>query len=342
MDRLSPVTRIRKVGFTMENELHFIGIDVAKAKLDVDILRPDGRHRCKKFDNTPSGHEALVRWLRGHDVNRARVCMESTSTYMEDAAAHLSDAGYTVSVINPALSKAFAQSEGLRSKTDKVDARMLAHFCREKRPSAWEAPHPTERALKALVLRHQALTEMQTQEKNRRETAPEVQLTSIDILLGCLSAELARIEKQIKDLTDNDPDMKRRRKLLNSIPGIGEKTAAVLLAYTGLRLKFGTARQFAAYAGLTPVQHESGSSVMRASRMSKAGPVHLRKALYMPALSALYHTAWGKAFRKRLEESGKRAKVIIGAMMRKLAQVAYGVLKSGKAFDASQHELLIA
>ncbi|WP_154920648.1 IS110 family transposase, partial [Klebsiella michiganensis] len=291
----------------MENELHFIGIDVAKAKLDVDILRPDGRHRCKKFDNTLSGHEALVRWLRGHDVNRAHVCMESTSTYMEDAAAHLSDAGYTVSIINPALSKAFAQSEGLRSKTDKVDARMLAHFCREKRPSAWEAPHPTERALKALVLRHQALTEMQTQEKNRR-----------------------RIEKQIKDLTDNDPDMKRRRKLLNSIPGIGEKTAAVLLAYTGLRLKFGTARQFAAYAGLTPVQHESGSSVMRASRMSKAGPVQLRKALYMPALSALYHTAWGKAFRKRLEESGKRAKVIIGAMMRKLAQVAYGVLKSGK------------
>ncbi len=98
-------------------------------------------------------------------MNRAHVCMESTSTYMEDAAAHLSDAGYTVSIINPALSKAFAQSEGLRSKTDKVDARMLAHFCREKRPSAWEAPHPTERALKALVLRHQALTEMQTQEK---------------------------------------------------------------------------------------------------------------------------------------------------------------------------------
>ena len=81
---------------------------------------------------------------------------------------------------------------------------------------------------------------------------------------------------------------------------------------------------------------------MRASRMSKAGPVHLRKALYMPALSALYHTAWGKAFRKRLEGNGKRAKVITGAMMRKLAQVAYGVLKSGKAFDASQHELLIA
>lgn len=342
MDRISPVTRIRKVGFTMENELYFIGIDVAKAKLDVDILRPDGRHRGKKFENTASGHEALVRWLRSHDVNHAHVCMESTSTYMEEAAAYLSDAGYTVSIINPALSAAFARSEGLRSKTDKVDARMLAHFCREKRPSAWEAPHPTERALKALVLRHQALTEMQTQEKNRQETALEVQLASIDVLLECLSAELKRIEKQIKDLTDNDPDMKQRRKLLNSIPGIGEKTAAVLLAYTGLKLKFDTARQFAAYAGLTPKQHESGSSVMLTSRMSKAGPAQLRRALYMPAISARYHTAWGKAFGKRLESNGKRPKVIIGAMMRKLAQVAYGVLKSGEPFDASQHVIAAA
>lgn len=340
MDRFLPVTRIRKVGLTMENELHFIGIDVAKAKLDVDILRPDGRHLGKKFENTPSGHEELVRWLRSHDVSHAHVCMESTSTYMEDAATYLSDAGYTVSIINPALSKGFAQSEGLRSKTDNVDARMLAHFCREKRLPAWEAPHPTERALKALVLRHHALTEMQTQEKNRQETAPEVQLKSIDVLLQCLGAELTRIEKQIKELTDNDPDMKQRRKLLNSIPGIGEKTAAVLLAYTGLKLRFSTGRQFAAYAGLTPKQHESGSSVMRTSRMSKAGPVHLRGALYMPAMVALYKTAWGKAFRERLEGNGKRPKVIIGAMMRKLAQVAYGVLMSGKAFDASRHEML--
>lgn len=79
---------------------------------------------------------------------------------------------------------------------------------------------------------------------------------------------------------------------------------------------------------------------MRTSRMSKAGPVHLRRALYMPAMSALYHTVWGKASRERLEGNGKRPKVIIGAIMRKLAQVAYGVLMSGKEFDASQHEML--
>ncbi|HCM9194947.1 TPA: transposase, partial [Enterobacter cloacae subsp. dissolvens] len=85
-------------------------------------------------------------------------------------------------------------------------------------------------------------------------------------------------------------------------------------------------------------QHESGSSINRAGRMSKAGHVSLRRALYMPAMVALYKTEWGKAFRSRLENNGKGAKLIIGAMMRKLAQVAYGVLKSGRPFDATLHE----
>ncbi|WP_312778687.1 IS110 family transposase [Pseudescherichia sp.] len=321
----------------MEQELHYIGIDVSKAKLDVDVLRPDGRHRSKKFANTPKGHDELVRWLNSHQAAPAHICMEATSTYMEDAAAHLSDAGFTVSVINPALGKAFAQSEGLRSKTDAADARMLAEFCRQKRPAVWKAPHPVERALRALVLRHQSLTDMHTQELNRQDTARDVQRPSIDAHLLWLEAELKRLEKQIKDLTDDDPDMKHRRKLLNSIPGIGERTSAVLLAYIGLKERFGQARQFAAFAGLTPRQHESGSSVRGASRMSKAGHVSLRRALYMPAIVALYKTAWGRVFRQRLEKSGKKAKLIIGAMMRKLAQVAYGVLKSGEPFDASRH-----
>ncbi|STQ61915.1 IS621, transposase [Pseudescherichia vulneris] len=223
----------------MEQELHYIGIDVSKAKLDVDVLRPDGRHRSKKFANTPKGHDELVRWLNSHQAAPAHICMEATSTYMEDAAARLSDAGFTVSVINPALGKAFAQSEGLRSKTDAVDARMLAEFCRQKRPAAWEAPHPVERALRALVLRHQSLTDMHTQELNRQDTARDVQRPSIDAHLLWLEAELKRLEKQIKDLTDDDPDMKYRRRLLNSIPGIGERTSAVLLAYIGLKERFG-------------------------------------------------------------------------------------------------------
>jgi transposase len=253
----------------MEHELYFIGIDVAKAKLDVDLLRPDGRHRSKKFPNTTKGHDELVSWLHSHQVMHAHICMEATGTYMEDAAAHLSDAGYQVSIINPMLSKAFVQSQGIRSKTDAVDARQLAYFCREKRPALWEAPHPLERALRALVLRHQALTEMRVQEKNRQECARDVQLPGIDMHLLWLETELKRLEKQIQDLTDDDPDMKHRRKLLDSIPGIGPKTSAVLLAYVGLKERFGEARQFAAFAGLTPRQHESGSSIRQTGKQDE-------------------------------------------------------------------------
>lgn len=107
---------------------------------------------------------------------------------------------------------------------------MLAEFCRQKRPAAWKRITRLN-ALHALVVRHQALTDMHRQELNRTETAREVQRPSIDAHLLWLEAELKRLEKQIKDLTDDDPDMKHRRKLLESIPGIGEKTSAVLLAY---------------------------------------------------------------------------------------------------------------
>ena len=106
----------------MEHELHYIGIDTAKEKLDVDVLRPDGRHRTKKFANTTKGHDELVSWLKGHKIDHAHICIEATGTYMEPVAECLYDAGYIVSVINPSLGKAFAQSEGLRNKTDTVDA----------------------------------------------------------------------------------------------------------------------------------------------------------------------------------------------------------------------------
>ena len=106
----------------MEHELHYIGIDTAKEKLDVDVLRPDGRHRTKKFANTTKGHDELVSWLKCHKIDHAHICIEATGTYMEPVAECLYDAGYIVSVINPALGKAFAQSEGLRNKTDTVDA----------------------------------------------------------------------------------------------------------------------------------------------------------------------------------------------------------------------------
>ncbi len=228
------------------------------------------------------------------------------------------DAGYIVSH-NPALSC----SEELRRLIPDAHAGKFCRqsACRRHRERACVPVSATKRA-------------DSTQNHKRREVRT-------DIDAHPWRSRVKRLEAD-KDLTDDDPDMKHRRKLLESIPGIGEKTSAVLLAYIGLKDRFAHARQFAAFAGLTPRRYESGSSVRGASRMSKAGHVSLRRALYMPAMVATSKTEWGRAFRDRLAANGKKGKVILGAMMRKLAQVAYGVLKSGVPFDASRHNPVAA
>ena len=322
---------------TMNNQdVSYLGIDVSKAKLDCALLSA-GKMRSKVVSNNATGLAALRDWLTRYGSASAHVCMEATGTYWELCAETLSDAGHIVSVINPALVKAHAQSKGLRVKTDAVDARVLAEFCREKQPPPWVPPSATERALRALVLRHSALVEMQTQEKNRIQTARAEIRHSLQAHLHWLAAELDRIEQAIRQTIDDDPDLRSRRELLDSIPGLGERTIAILLAYCGHTPRFSNARQFVAFAGLNPRIYESGSSVRGKPRLSKIGHAELRRALYMPAMVALYKTVWGSLFRNRLANAGKPPKLIIGAMMRKLAQVAYGVLQSGKPFNPALH-----
>lgn len=313
----------------------FFGIDVSKKKLDCALLR-EGKVRSKVVANTPAGLTELQAWLKRYDGVGAHVCLEATGVYGELAATTLADAGYRVSVVNPALVKAYAQSEGLRIKTDAADARVLAGFCREKHPPVWTPPSPSERALRALVLRHQALVEIQTQEKNRIQVAQSEVLDNLQAHLQWLEQALQDVEKAIAKSIDDDPDLRNKRELLDSIPGLGERTIAVLLAYCQHQ-RFDNARQFTAFAGLSVRLHESGTSVRGKPHLSKIGHANLRRALYMPAMVTLYRTAWGRIFKQRLAANGKPPKLIIGAMMRKLAQVAFGVLASGKPFNPALH-----
>lgn len=318
------------------SEATYLGIDVSKAKLDCAVLLPEGKYRSKVVKNTPEGLAMLLVWLKKNGGENAWVCMEATSIYWELAAQTLADGGHKVSVVNPALVRSHAQSLGLRVKTDAVDARVLAGFCKEKQPAAWRPPSASERALRALVLRHQGLVEIQTQEKNRMESARLEVQDSLRSHLKWLATELERIEQAIKQAIDDDPDLKSKRELLDSIPGLGERTTAVLLAYCGHQ-RFSSARQFAAFAGLSPRLYESGTSVKLKPRLSKIGHAPLRRALYMPAMVTLYKTAWGRVFRQRLAANGKPPKLIIGAMMRKLIHVAFGVIHSGQPFNPALH-----
>lgn len=313
------------------------GIDVAKAKLDCALRLVNGKYKNKVVENNQRGFNALAAWLDKHNASDVHVCMEATGVYWEAVAEYLTTKSIVVSVINPAQIKAFGASRLMRSKTDRGDAQLIASFCFERHPAAWQAPPPAEQALRASVLRLEALQTMRTQESNRLKVARDVIAKDIASHIEWLDVEVKKLLKKIHDQLDCDSDMKHKKTLLDSIPGLGERTIAVLLAFCLHSGRFTNARQAAAFAGLDPRQHESGSSVKGKPRMSKTGHSFIRKALYMPAMTTLYKTEWGRRFRDRLVASGKPAKLIIGAMMRKLVHVAFGVIKSDKCFDPKLH-----
>lgn len=315
-----------------------LGIDVAKAKLDCALRMPNGKIRHKVVDNTLTGFDALNTWLIKQGATGFHVCMEATGIYWEAVASYFSQMETAkVSVINPAQIKAFGTSQMVRTKTDRVDAGLIAKFCFERNPSAWQPPSAAEQTLRAQVLRLDALQAMRTQESNRSQVANDTIKDGIINHIDWIDNEIKRLQTAIKTHIDNDPTLSGQQRLLDSIPGLGERTIAILLSFYADPNRFANARQAVAFAGLDPRQHESGSSVKGKPRMSKIGHAFLRKALYMPAMVTVYKTDWGKLFLQRLTAAGKPPKLIIGAMMRKLVHVAFGVLRSGKPFDPALH-----
>ena len=311
-----------------------LGIDISKRKFDACLIRDGGKLRHRAYPNTAEGFAQLSDWLSKYKAGCVHACLEATGTYGEALATHLHDAGHTVSIVNPAQIKAYAQSRLARAKTDKADATLIAQFCHERRPPAWQ-PLPAEvRDLQALARRLESLLEMRQMEANRLEVAATAAVKgSLAQHLAYLDEEIARTERLIRAHIGSHPGPRGQRDLLLSIPGIGETTAAKLLGEIMDVKLYGSARQLAAFAGLAPRLHESGSSVRRKARLSKTGAPRLRKALYFPAVVAIRHDPYVKELSERMRARGRCPMQIIGAAMRKLLHIAYGVLKTGRPFD---------
>lgn len=311
-----------------------LGIDVSKDKFDVVLLRDSGcRH--KVFANNAAGFEALKGWLHNRGVEGLHACMEATGPYWEELAIALHQAGYTVSVVNPARVKAFAQSQMRRTKNDRVDAIVIAHFCRALGPQPWTPPAPELRQLQALTRRLEDLRGLQAQEKNRLstpESAPEVS-QSIERTIALLQGEIDALQRQIEEHIEAHPPLKQQCTLLASIPGIGSATAASLAAELVHIATFSSARQLAAYAGLVPSERRSGSSLRGRPRLSKAGRTQLRKALFYPAMAAARFNPLIRPFYHRLIAAGKPKMLALAACMRKLLHIIFGVLKHQQPFN---------
>lgn len=317
-----------------------LGIDVSKKKLDAALLE-GGKLKNKVVENSKAGYAELANWVTKQkvDVTTVHACMESTGIYSEPVALNLQAVGMKVSIVNPGCIKGFAQSENIRNKNDKVDAGVIARYCRAMTPEPWVAPPPAERLLRGWVERLSALQDIRQQEANRIEAHEFAGQTDLakhtKEHVDWLDAQIAQLKNDIDTHIDSDPGMRADVELMTTIPGVGRATAAKVISYAGDVRKFSSAKAFAAYIGVTPKQRQSGSSVRGRTMISRIGSGQLRAALYMPGVVAKTHNPILRAFAARLSDNGLAKMAVVSAVMRKLAHLIYGVLRSNKPFDAN-------
>jgi transposase len=316
--------------------MDIVGIDISKARFDAALL-VGGRVRHAAFSNTEVGFEQFLAWLARHRPDQAaslHACMEATGNWGLDLAAFLHGHGMRVSVVNPARIKAYGDSELARNKTDRLDAALIARFCRAHTPTAWLPPAQHLRELRELVRRCDALKTTRVQEMNRKAAgfASPAVAASIADHIAWLDQQIKVVMDAVRSLVAADPALARNLALLRGITGFGETSATILLAEIPNIAEF-TPKALAAFVGLSPSEHSSGSSVHRPGRISRIGNERLRSTLSMGALSANRTNKALLGFVQRLKAAGKPPKVILVAVARKLLVYAHAVIRTQKPFD---------
>lgn len=287
-----------------------------------------------------------MRWLsKGFPNGGLHLIVEPTSTYHHLLVQALADQGLPYTLINPARTAAFARVQGKRAKTDPVDARLLASLGESQQPEPTPPPEEDQEGLKALR-RHLEWLEKELQAaRNRLDTAsfspwtPQEVLDSLERTIQQLKEEIQLVRETMATRQEQDQEWSRQMQLLTSIPGVGEKTATLLLTELPPVARCPSARSWVAFCGLNPEPRQSGKG--HYSRLSRVGTARVRAGLYLPAISALRWNPVVKALGDRLRQRGKVGRVRIVAAMHKLLRLCYGVLNSGRPFDRSMHQPLV-
>jgi transposase len=316
-----------------------LGIDVSKKKLDLTLL-VNGKAKTKVFDNTSAGHRALVAWLGASKASlpTLHICMEATGVYYEAVATTLHAEGFKVSVVNPACIKGFGLGENIRNKNDEIDAGLIARYCLALNPEPWTPPPLEQRQLRAWTLRVQSLKDIRQQEENRIEAHMVADLRDVAANVAehikWLDAEIEKLQREIDDHIDRHPGLKNDAALIASIPGLGATTVARILGHLGDIRRFKSAKAFAAFLGVTPKHRTSGTSLKGRTMVSKTGNASLRAALFMPSMVARRHNPILRQFAERLLANNMAKRAVISAVTHKLTHLIYGVIRTGKPFDA--------
>ncbi|HGO9111049.1 TPA: IS110-like element ISNgo3 family transposase [Neisseria meningitidis] len=316
--------------------MNIIGLDISKDTIDATLHKTNGSIHYIKFKNNDDGLKQFRLWIKGNRIRKVYIGMEATGIYYEKAADMLSSY-YTVYVINPLKIKDYGKSRFNRTKTDKADSNLIADYIKRHQDTLIPYQIPKNKALQKLINLKNQLQQHQKQIKNRLHSTEEdfirnIHQDLIDTIQNKMEQVKIAISEQIKKQTDNN-----HYRNLQTIPSIGKDTASVL--YAQLTEKhFKTANQFVSYAGLSPAIIQSGTSVRGRGRLSRYGNRRLKSTLYMPALCAYRFNAFPKLI-NNLKKAGKPKMVIIVAIMRKLAKLAYYIVKTGQPYDAERHRL---
>jgi transposase len=303
----------------------YIGIDVAKAQLDIAV-RPDGSDR--QYPNTPDGIAQLVTWLG--TLSPTLVVLEATGGLERPATAALLAAGIPTAVINPRHARDFAKATGQLAKTDQLDARGLAHFGEALHPQPRPLQPQVTQDLEALLMRRRQLVEMRTMERNRRQTATPPVQDSIDQHLAWLTTQIQDLDGQLQQLIDTHATWSAQATILQSFPGVGLGLTATLLAKVP-ELGQIAPKPLAALVGVAPLNRDSGT--LRGRRMIWGGRAEVRSVLYMSTLSAIRCNPVIHAFYQHLRERGKPAKVAITACMHKILLILNAMVRTKTCWD---------
>lgn len=320
------------------NEMYaFVGVDVSKEKLDLGWLREGGKVKTKVFAHRRSEFGAIGNWLlkqTGLPADQVVVTLEPTGVYHEALLYYLHEAGFKMLLVNTGRARKYAEALSQTHKTDKKDAVMLARYGRsqltEQEATFWRPEAPEARYLKLLLRRLDALEKDLQREENRLEASSQSDCTdrvvqSIEDMIRVLKEEIARLEQDIDNHIERHPQLRKNRALLSSIKGIGPVVSRELVSLFACK-HFKNARQVSAFIGLIPKLRESGK-MKGHTMLSKTGPARIRKKLYMAAVVASRHNRDIQAQRDRLRKQNKNNMQALGAAMRKLVQICFGVIK---------------
>lgn len=322
--------------------LVWLGIDVSKYSFYVAIADESATTRgwaslpSAKFDLTPQGMKEFLAWLRECGIAKRRIagaCIEATGRYSAQWVGLTKNRLGPVSTINPARPCAFGKSMGIRDKSDRIDACVIALYGKMHEPKPTHECAAVERQLRDLSrMRHTLSSECQGHKQRLSEAPSPVVRAVLKRMITKLEREIRQVEQAMQKLIDNDERLSKDFNRAKTVKGIGTNTAMVLLAEFGDMRRYNR-DELVALAGLYPRDFTSGVSVHKRSKLAKAGKAPVRAALYMCAMSAIQADGHTKNFATRLKKNHKEPMQVLAAVMRKLLMIVHAVIVSETDYD---------